>query len=166
MSTSITFFIHYITSFGQNVVINFNDGCSKKMVWRPGHIWTTSYITKKNELKWWYTISSDNIIQRIEPIDQPRSQHIHNENCIKVQDRWGQPMSDIHVMKLQRLKKTKTLQRHTTKPIILPYYKYTQLQRRKRSSQHINSNNKVLPYFKGVRFGCFDDSMIHERRII
>ncbi|KAL7720051.1 Uncharacterized protein QTN25_002580 [Entamoeba marina] len=162
MNTTLTFSIHYVTVFGQNVVINFNDGTSKTMVWKPDHVWTTTYTTKKNEVKWWYTIVCNGKIQRIEQIEQPRSQRIAHGSCIRIQDRWGQSLSDIQVMKLHRIKKSKPFGRYSFTKIVLPHYKITQL-KRKYSYQHSNYHSRIIPYFKGVRFGCFDDTMLYEK---
>ncbi|EDR24536.1 hypothetical protein EDI_080230 [Entamoeba dispar SAW760] len=88
---TIDFNIHYITYFGQELYICFNDSEYLPMSWTSGHIWVgKKTINGPIHLEWYYLVKVHNKIQRIEEVHGLREYNF-NGNNVSVRDWWYYP---------------------------------------------------------------------------
>ena len=110
MNTAITisFSIHYHTYYGQELQLNLDESTCRKLTWTPGDIWMgTITIIRPRTIKWWYSVTYNNEIQRIEEIPLPRDYVIdHHHTYYHIYDRWGNPMSSVSPLIMKEEKKS------------------------------------------------------------
>ncbi|ENY61569.1 hypothetical protein EHI7A_078150 [Entamoeba histolytica HM-1:IMSS-A] len=88
---TINFNIHYITYFGQDLYVCFNDSECVPMNWTNGHMWVgKKTINGPTHLEWYYLVKVHNKIQRIEEVHGLREYNF-NGNSASVRDWWYYP---------------------------------------------------------------------------
>ncbi|EDR26128.1 hypothetical protein EDI_024120 [Entamoeba dispar SAW760] len=111
----ISFSIHYITQYGQELYVNLDDYTCKfvfflfkpfyfriflmyrKLTWTSGHIWKgTITLVRPRTLKWSYSLLCGEIVLRREELKYPRVYSLDDiHKYYHIYDRWDNPQSSV-----------------------------------------------------------------------
>ncbi|EKE40759.1 hypothetical protein ENUP19_0298G0042 [Entamoeba nuttalli] len=93
----ISFSIHYITQYGQELYVNLDDYTCKKLTWTSGHIWKgTITLVRPRTLKWSYSLLCGEIVLRREELRCPRIYSLDDiHKYYHIYDRWDNPQSSV-----------------------------------------------------------------------
>ncbi|ELP84627.1 hypothetical protein EIN_172720 [Entamoeba invadens IP1] len=94
---TVAFSIHYQTSYGEELYVILDDSTSRKLTWRPGHIWVGSAtIQRPRTLRWSYTLQNNGQVIRRENLIYPRQYKLDkNHKFFHLFDRWDNSCSNV-----------------------------------------------------------------------
>ena len=89
----LSFVIHYVTTYGEEVYLNLDDYTRKKFIWTKGHLWKgTIVLVRPRTLRWTYSIVVDNKVTRTERLLYPREYTITSAHkYYHLYDIWDDP---------------------------------------------------------------------------
>ncbi|KAL7719221.1 Uncharacterized protein QTN25_003593 [Entamoeba marina] len=143
-SITISFSVHYITEYGQELYVNLDDYTCKKMTWTNGHIWMGSVtVVRPRTIKWSYSVMKDDTVLRVEDLLYQRFYSLDKiHKYFHVFDRWNNSQSSVSPLTFGEL--------NTHEPLIL-----------KDGYIDPNRSSHPSPYIKSI----FIPSKKSERRI-
>ncbi|BFU24480.1 hypothetical protein KM1_013600 [Entamoeba histolytica HM-3:IMSS] len=163
MDIPVTFSIHYVTSYGEELYIVFDDGVERKMSWSNGHIWTIRCCVLPRLTRWWYEVKQSCVVTRIEKDLHSRQYIFEKDRFYNITDSWDCGAYSMKISKFPKLQKSNTIIFTHPRAVTLPYYNRSPLVRCRIQENNELDNN--VPNYKGVRFDSFDDMMIEETQI-
>ncbi|ELP92264.1 hypothetical protein EIN_118580 [Entamoeba invadens IP1] len=94
---TVSFSIHYVTHFGEELCITFDDCTTCKLKWTSGHIWTGAIdLYFPRLLKWSYTVCCNGKILRVESLESLRQYYVDNSHRLyHVFDQWDNPYPSV-----------------------------------------------------------------------
>ncbi|ELP94830.1 hypothetical protein EIN_247440 [Entamoeba invadens IP1] len=154
--------IHYITIFGEEVYINFDNGLSKKMVWNENHVWTVTLSIHPRTTRWWYSISNHSQTTRVEDLELPREYDFDTKDkYFQIVDHWDDYYTVVTPINSSNLIISKAMNSSLIKRYLIPRYT-PNLVRNK--SPHNNFEPKPSTKYNGCTWGFFDDSALLEKK--
>ncbi|EKE38025.1 hypothetical protein ENU1_178660 [Entamoeba nuttalli P19] len=148
--------IHYITQYGEELIVNFDNGMSKKMSWNTNHVWTVTLTIPPRSTRWWYSVTRANQIIRIEDLVIPREFDFDSKDrYFEVVDHWNEYFTSVTPIASKKLVSSKSMTSKLIKRYLIPRYQAT-LERRK---SPIIDEIKQLPStnYCGGNWGYFDE---------
>ena len=100
---TVSFSIHYVTVYGEELFISIDNGINKfdvrmhtpsltnrKMTWNPMHLWTITIVMPQRTARWWYTVTKANEPIRVEQLELPREYDFDtHERYFQIVDHWN-----------------------------------------------------------------------------
>ncbi|KAL7714565.1 Uncharacterized protein QTN25_007871 [Entamoeba marina] len=132
-SITISFSVHYITEYGQELYVNLDDYTCKKMTWTNGHIWMCSItVVRPRPIKWSYSVMKGDTVLRVEDLLYHRYYSLDKTHkFFHVFDRWNNPHSSVSPLTFGEL--------NTHEPLLF-----------KENYIDPNRSNQPSPYIKAI----------------
>ena len=93
---TISLSIQYVTTFGQEIYVNFDDYTCKKLSWTPGHVWIGSVnMTRPRTMHWWYSVYEGGKEIRVEQNQQRSYKFSKRHSYYHIFDRWDNRISSV-----------------------------------------------------------------------
>ena len=162
---TISLSIHYVTRYGEELIVNFDNGNTRKMSWGPNHVWTVTLTIPPRLIRWWYSVSVSNQITRIEDLAFPREYDFDTKDrYFEIVDRWNDHFTNVTPIESKKLVSSKSMSSTLIKRYMIPRYQSSV--ERKRTGLTEEVSPKIVANYRGVNWGYFDDSVLKENKEI
>ena len=162
---TISLSLHYVTKYGEELVVNFDNGNTRKMSWGPNHVWTVTLTIPPRSTRWWYSVSTSNQITRVEDLVFPREYDFDSKDrYFEIVDRWNDHFTNVTPIESKKLVSSKSMSSKLIKRYMIPRYQSSI--ERKRNGLITNENETITPVYKNVNWGYFDDLAIQNEKIV
>ncbi|ELP84973.1 hypothetical protein EIN_310060 [Entamoeba invadens IP1] len=164
---TISLSIHYVTVFGERIVVNFDNSTTKKLRWDAGHVWKITMTVLPRTMRWWYSVIKDEEVTRVEELDFPREYDFdYNEKYFQIVDHWGSSINSVVPIPLSKTEPFCLAGSPLIKNYLVPFYQAS-LERRKTpmlEEKCERQNTRVVAEYFGMNWGYYDDFALLESK--
>ncbi|KAL7714750.1 Uncharacterized protein QTN25_007708 [Entamoeba marina] len=161
---TLTFSIHYVTVFGEEIQVMFDNSTVKKLTWNTNHLWTGTISTIPRATRWWYSVIKNGEVVRVEDLEIPREYDFDcKDKYFQIVDHWNDYFTNVTPVTIKKYVVSKSMASNLIGRYLIPRYQAS-LERRKTPPETLREQPPSTSYL-GVEWGYLDDLVLAQTSV-